>query len=449
MISKLLKTFSRGLTVLRGNTRLLFVALLIFVFPLLFVFTVQNFFDTAYTNIQTSEKRRVGMLQDALTLLIQTQTPTPTPTSIESLHAFSEEQQKQNPDITEIKIVQKITNGYLIRDSLEKNNIGTLDQDVVLYQSSAVSGQSLIFEYSEAGERKWRVVRSVTGLDSTLYFVVTVHTFKTIDSIMAARRQEAYFGLTSIFIFLFALAYWFSRQIDWQRKYSLVQAKMEERDLFINMIAHEFRTPLTAINGYNSFLAESTNLSLNEKGYVGIIQTSADRLLALVNDFLEVARIQSGKMELEKIPTDVQTIITGVVEVLKPMAAEKGLMLFYKPLAVPVMYTTDSKRLHQVLQNIVSNSLKYTDKGSVEITTEITPMTVTIRVKDTGMGITADDQQKLFAPFSRVGGVEKTSTTGTGLGMWITKQLIELLGGTISVESIKGVGTHVVIVLKR
>ena len=445
MISKLLSIFAEGLAVLRTNSRLLFVALLIFVFPLLFVFIAQNFFDAAYTNIQTSEKRRVGILQDALALLVENQAST----SIESLHTFSEEQQKQNPDITEIKIVQKTTEGYLIRDSLEKNSIGTLDQDVVLYQSSAVPGQSLIFEYSEGGERKWRVVRSANGRDSTAYFVVTMHTFKTIDSVMAARRQESYFGLTAIFIFLFALAYWFSRQIDWQKKYLRMQSKMDDRDLFTNMIAHEFRTPLTAINGYNSFLAESTNLSLDEKGYVNVIQTSTARLLALVNDFLEVARIQSGKMELEKTSTDIQVIITGVVDVLKPMAVEKGLMLFYKPLAVPVMYKTDSKRLHQALQNIVSNSLKYTEKGSVEIATEITPLTVTIRIKDTGMGIGADDQHKLFAPFSRVGGVEKTATTGTGLGMWITKQLIELLGGTIAVESIKGVGTHVVIALRR
>ena len=445
MISKLLSIFAEGLAVLRTNSRLLFVALLIFVFPLLFVFIAQNFFDAAYTNIQTSEKRRVGILQDALALLVENQAST----SIESLHTFSEEQQKQNPDITEIKIVQKTTEGYLIRDSLEKNSIGTLDQDVVLYQSSAVPGQSLIFEYSEGGERKWRVVRSTNGRDSTAYFVVTMHTFKSIDSVMAARRQESYFGLTAIFIFLFALAYWFSRQIDWQKKYLRMQTKMDDRDLFTNMIAHEFRTPLTAINGYNSFLAESTNLSLDEKGYVNVIQTSTARLLALVNDFLEVARIQSGKMELERTPTDIQTIITGVVDVLKPMAVEKGLMLFYKPLAVPIMYKTDSKRLHQALQNIVSNSLKYTDKGSVEIVTEITPLTVTIRIKDTGMGIGADDQHKLFAPFSRVGGVEKTTTTGTGLGMWITKQLIELLGGTIAVESIKGVGTHVVIALRR
>ena len=445
MISKLLSIFAEGLAVLRTNSRLLFVALLIFVFPLLFVFIAQNFFDAAYTNIQTSEKRRVGILQDALALLVENQAST----SIESLHTFSEEQQKQNPDITEIKIVQKTTEGYLIRDSLEKNSIGTLDQDVVLYQSSAVPGQSLIFEYSEGGERKWRVVRSANGRDSTAYFVVTMHTFKTIDSVMAARRQESYFGLTAIFIFLFALAYWFSRQIDWQKKYLRMQSKMDDRDLFTNMIAHEFRTPLTAINGYNSFLAESTNLSLDEKGYVNVIQTSTARLLALVNDFLEVARIQSGKMELEKTSTDIQVIITGVVDVLKPMAVEKGLMLFYKPLAVPVMYKTDSKRLHQALQNIVSNSLKYTEKGSVEIATEITPLTVTIRIKDTGMGIGADDQHKLFAPFSRVGGVEKTTTTGTGLGMWITKQLIELLGGTIAVESIKGVGTHVVIALRR
>ena len=94
---------------------------------------------------------------------------------------------------------------------------------------------------------------------------------------------------------------------------------------------------------------------------------------------------------------------------------------------------------------MAGKAIKYTNKGTVEVECAQIPGEVTIRIKDTGTGISAEDQKKLFAPFTRVGGVDDTATTGTGLGMWITKQLVTLLGGTIGVESIKGVGTHIVI----
>jgi signal transduction histidine kinase len=215
------------------------------------------------------------------------------------------------------------------------------------------------------------------------------------------------------------------------------------------MIAHEFRTPLTAIRGYSSFLAESQTISEKEKTFVDAVQTSTERLLALINDFLEVARIQSGKMNLELVAVDVQPTIMAVIEALQPIAKEKNLTLSFHKLAVPVVLTTDTKRLYQILQNLISNSLKYTKEGSVEVTLDVAPRAISIRIKDTGMGISADDQKKLFEPFGRVGGVDKSTITGTGLGMWITKQLAEALKGAVTVESIKDVGTHVVLVFKR
>jgi signal transduction histidine kinase len=266
---------------------------------------------------------------------------------------------------------------------------------------------------------------------------------------MAARIQQAYIALTAIFAFLIALAYWFGRQIDWRKRHDILAEKMKERDLFTNMIAHEFRTPLTAIRGYSSFLAESQTISEKEKTFVDAVQQSTERLLALINDFLEVARIQSGKMALEKLSIDIQPTIIAVIDALQPIAQEKNLSLTFHKLAVPVMLTTDSKRLYQILQNLISNALKYTNEGSVEIALDISPRIVSIRIKDTGMGISAEDTQKLFAPFARVGGVESTKITGTGLGMWITKQMVEALNGTIVVESIKGVGTHVVVSFRR
>jgi signal transduction histidine kinase len=439
------KKINAGLSVMRSNNRLMFVGVLVFVFPILFVAIVQSFFDTAYTNIETSEKRQVAILHDALALLLEEY-----PSNSYQIKSFIELQDSQSTDITEMRVVEKTSNGFLILESYTPEKIGSYEQNIDLYQSTFSSNNSsFIFEFNNESFRTWQAVRSVTTINNKTYYIFTEHSFQTIDSVMAARQQQSYLGLTAIFIFLICLAYWFARQTDWHKQYQLLEQNLKERDLFTNMIAHEFRTPLTAVRGYASFLEESTTLSDQERNFVATIQLSANRMLALVNDFLEVARIQSGKMIIENTETDIQPIIKSVLETVLPAAKEKNLQLIYKSLAVPVVLNTDSKRLHQVLQNLVSNSIKYTSSGVVEVLTETSPLVVTIRIKDTGMGISAEDQQKLFAPFARVGGVEKTTTPGTGLGMWITKQYVELLRGSISVESIKNVGTHVVITFKR
>lgn len=429
---------------MRSNNRLMFVGLLVFAFPILFTLVTQSFFDTAYSNIETSEKRRVGMLHDSLSAMLADY-----PLTTYQVANFIESQKTQNEDVTEIRVVEKNSTGFLILESFTKEKVGLYEPNVDVYQTTFSSSDSFIFEFDNGTFRTWQAVRAVPTLEGSTYYIFTEHSFQTIDSVMSARKQQSYLGLTAIFLFLIGLAYWFAKQTDWQKKHSRLEENMKERDLFTNMIAHEFRTPLTAVRGYASFLEESKTISNQERQYVDIIQLSANRMLALVNDFLEVARIQSGKTIIEKADTDIQLIIANVLQVLLPIAKEKNLNLLYKPLAVPLVLKTDTKRLHQVLQNLIANSIKYTEQGMIEITTDVSPLTVTIRIKDTGMGIAAEDQQKLFMPFSRVGGVEKTSTPGTGLGMWITKQYVELLGGSISVESIKNVGTHVVLTFRR
>ncbi len=429
---------------MRSNNRLMFVGLLVFIFPILFVLVTQSFFDTAYSNIETSEKRRVGMLHDALAIMLSDY-----PLNSYQVKDFIDTQKTQNEDILEVRIVEKNNTGFLILESFTPEKIGSYEPTIDVYQTTFATNDSFIFEFENGSWRTWQAVRAVSVKNGSTYYIFTEHSFKTIDGVMSARKQQSYLGLTAIFLFLIGLAYWFARQTDWQKKHSLLQENLKERDLFTNMIAHEFRTPLTAVRGYASFLEESETLSSNERQYVDTIQLSANRMLALINDFLEVAKIQSGKTVVEKVSTDIQPIIAAVLQVLLPLAKEKNLNLLYKPLAVPLVLNTDSKLMHQVLQNLISNSIKYTPQGMVEISTDVSPHLVTIRIKDTGMGISAEDQQKLFAPFSRVGGVEKTSTPGTGLGMWITKQYVELLGGSVSVESIKNVGTHVVLTFKR
>jgi signal transduction histidine kinase len=445
MTKRVIEALKQGLKVMQVNTHLLLIVVLVFVFPLVFLLINQSFFDTAMNNINTAQKQRIGILHDSLAIMLGSRSSEISdllPQSV--IQSFSTE----NPDITEILVSKQTPEGFLIMQSLDATEIGTIDNDVHLYQTALGDPkQSLIFEYQIDGLRYWSGVRKITVNNETL-FIVTGHSFRNLDSVMTARRQQSYLGFTLIFAFLMALAYWMARQIHWRSEAEQISKTLEERNLFTNVIAHEFRAPLTAINGYASFLAESKNIKGDETKYVENIQISTSRLLALVNDFLEVARIQSGKLNLKLEKVELEPVFFNVTETLKSTALEKGLTLAIVKSRQQLFLHTDKDRLTQVLTNIVSNSIKYTDKGSVTVMAESNPVSLTIRIEDTGMGISADDQKKLFEAFMRVGGVENSKTVGTGLGMWITKQLVEHLGGTIGVESIKGVGTHVVLTFK-
>jgi signal transduction histidine kinase len=208
------------------------------------------------------------------------------------------------------------------------------------------------------------------------------------------------------------------------------------------------RAPLTAMRGYASLIRERKDVHENVRVSAERIEQSSDRLILIVNDLLDVARIHSGKLSIRSERTNIRAVITQVVDAMRMVASEKHIAL---NASVPgdVYIQGDEKRLYQAFTNLVSNAIKYTKAGSIEITLEELSNRVEVRVKDTGAGISAANQKQLFAPFFRVENSDTAGTVGTGLGMWITKQLIELMHGSIGVESIKGVGTHVVVTLPK
>lgn len=430
---------------MRGNSRMLLVGVLVFVFPLLFIWVTQSFFTTAYNNIHTIEGERLGTVMDAVTVVLSTTNASSTPVQAVLLGLAN-----FNLELEALNVYVKDGDDYVVYASKEESLVGMqeVNQRVLTGLHFLAANDHFRNETYIDGVRYWQGFRRVDLADSQ-YYVFSFFDMSAIDAEMSYRRQQSYFGLTVIFAFLIALAYWLNRQTHWQAHYVSLQEQLHERDLFSNMIAHEFRAPLTAIKGYASFLQESKSLGNEDVRFVGNIRHSAEHLVALVNDFLEVARLQSGKLKVEKLPTDIRIVITDTIESLRSMATEKRLELRFEPNPKPVMIDTDPARLQQVLTNVITNAIKYTEQGSVTLKCIEFPDTVNIRVMDTGMGISAEDQQKLFAPFTRVGGVDKTKVTGTGLGMFITKQLITLLGGTVGVESIKGVGSHIVISITR
>ncbi len=446
MISNVLRIFERGIQVMRSNYRLALVGVLVFVFPLLFIWITQSFFTSAYDNIHTAQKQRVGMVHDTITALLLSDIG-----DVDVLIRVVDDLALNNTDISKISVYKKTGEGFLIEAAVDLDSVGTIDSSVEVIDDIGFSKKLNFqqFEYIIDGKRTWQTFKQVPVAEEMLY-IFTEFDLSEIDATMNYRRQLSYFGLTAILLFLMILAYWLNRQTNWEKNHEDLTRQMEERDLFSSMIAHEFRTPLTAIKGYSSFLQGSKSLTIDELRFASNIRTSSERLVILVNDFLEVTRLQSGKLSIKESEIDLRTVLKSVADDLKKLAEDKGLKLIYSQDAhlVPIILMTDSSRMTQVLTNIISNSVKYTDKGIIEIEAVQARGEVTIRIKDTGTGISADDQQKLFTPFTRVGGVDSGSVTGTGLGMWITRQIVTILGGKIGVESIEGVGTHVVIAFK-
>ncbi len=444
MITAIAQTLERGFNVMRLNSRMMLVGALAFIFPFIFFFVAQSFFSTAQDNINTTEKQRISIVHEALEIVLENSLD-----DIVGLQNAVSKFSNENTDISKLRVYESnsLNNDLLVLAAADPELVSQYDESAESSIAEIGFSEKLdfqLFELQLNGERTWQVFKRINIEDKTFY-IFSEQNFAVLDSTMNYRKQQSYLGLSVILLFLLALSYWLHRQTDWQAKYEKIAITLKERDQFSNMIAHEFRTPLTAIKGYASFLQESDSVQDDEKRFANNIYVSAERLVVLVNDFLEVSRIQAGKITVNTTEFDLRDVLERVVEDLTPLAKDKHLELVFHDSSDHVMLNSDPDRMTQVMTNIISNAIKYTPDGKVEVVCAEIHGRVEVRVKDTGTGISAEDQKKLFSPFTRVGGVDAGTITGSGLGMWITRQLVEFLGGTIGVESIQDVGTHVVI----
>ncbi|MEA5601885.1 ATP-binding protein [Nostoc sp. UHCC 0252] len=217
------------------------------------------------------------------------------------------------------------------------------------------------------------------------------------------------------------------------------QAELAKQE-FLAMISHEVRTPIASVIGMASLLLDS-GLTTHQKDFVEIIYSSGNSLLKIINDFLDFSKIQSGNLELEEEPFILQSCIHEAFYLLTPEAREKGLKLtFLDTLKFPTTIVGDITRLRQVLINLLSNAIKFTETGNIEVSVIIhknaaNTNEIQFSVKDTGIGIPRDRAERLFKAFSQVNSSITRQYGGTGLGLAICKQLCELMGGRIWVES--------------
>lgn len=218
----------------------------------------------------------------------------------------------------------------------------------------------------------------------------------------------------------------------------------EQKDEFVNVAAHELRAPMTAIKGYLSMIqdGDAGKMSPKMESYLDEAVKGNDRLIRLVNNMLNVSRIEENRMVFEIGDVDLNQVVKNVVREYKEQASTKKLLLKLTTSKKARYHVrVDKDRIYEVVSNLVSNAIKYTDKGSVRVKVHLTTsQTVRVEVVDTGLGINKEESNKLFQKFYRAeSNVGKQ--IGTGLGLYISKLLVEKFGGKIGFESVKGKGS--------
>ncbi len=358
------------------------------------------------------------------------------------------------------------------------NNINVkyerLLESLILIKDAAEKENNLaINKLQEAEELRWRIIATSMGMSVGISVLLAIITSRAIASPIqelsaVARRvtEEANFKViipvrTNDEVGVLSTS--IQRMVKWIENYAqeLREAKeiadvanKAKSDFLANM-SHELRTPLNGILGYAQILERDKEATAKQREGIKIIYQSGSHLLTLINDILDISKIEARKLEL--CPTDFHfpELLKGVGEICRIRAEQKGIDFIYEPLTeLPTAVNADEKRLRQVLINLLGNAIKFTDKGRVKFKVafledawrkghengKVIQPKIRFQIEDTGVGMTPEQISKIFVPFEQVGDAKKQSE-GTGLGLAISRKLVEMMGSEIQVDSQVGKGS--------
>ncbi len=444
-MKNLMQHLERGWSFIRSHPQIIYTILLLICIPTAYIISAQWFLTVANENQERIERESIGLLQSTIVHVVGRELDDLSSVSRElaALRQYSE-------SIALMRLVRLSSDGtYEIVASSDTNEIGTIDTGNLLgYREVALEpSRSLIFETPAADGRHWVAFRTVPVETGERPHVLLLDlSLARIDAVAAQNIVIAYLVLGLLVLIMLALVLRQARIVDYATLYRQLQEVDKLKDDFISLAAHELRAPLTAIRGHAEMLEPFIDKAHAGRQSLERIETSAEQLSLLIDDILDVARLQTGKMAFTFEPVRLSEVVADVFTQFEGVAREKLLTLGLENNSESYVLV-DRTRMRQVLINLIGNAIKYTPSGTVTVQFNVIGAEQQIAVLDTGLGISAEDQEQLFKKFFRVRSAETASIRGTGLGLWITKAIIEKHKGTLQVESMKGVGSKFIVSL--
>lgn len=455
MFSFLNLNFQKGIKKVTDNPQLIYTIVVAVLIVGSFIFMADRFANIANDAQERLINVRIGSLQDAFVSFASDKIDDPV-----YLNNKIDEIITTNETIKNFKVVVKSTEinpdtntndiVYNIIASNNKGEVGTKDKEVsfLFTLASGDPTHSLTIELSNGNERLFRTTRAITDkTGNILGAVVTTETLSLADIATKSSITNSYILLFVVLILIMLLFFRHSKIIDYMDLYKKLKKVDQLKDDFVSMASHELRTPLSIIRGYADFMKDAPELSAETKDYVSKIDVSAKDLDSLVADILDVSKIQQGRMPFEFVKLNPKEMIEEVTTSLILPAKEKNLTVSFDKGGVKEtqFINVDKGRFKQILVNIIGNAVKYTKSGSVTVRVYEEKGYLCIRCSDTGIGMSGEEKERLFEKFYRIRNEETENIRGTGLGLWITAQMIKQMNGKLGVESIKGVGSHFIV----
>ena len=440
----------------RERREIIYSILIIVLIPLLFVGNTLLFTSHLRKNFDTELGRKADVVNSIIAQSVYEHLKDKN--LQETLDTLVINVKINHPEIQNIRIVQQASIGNYDVIANAGDKVGKFSgTDFTQFDLAAIHKRSvtkLIDVTTSTGQdtRAWDTATPIIDNNKNVVAYVSSQMLTTDGDILVDNTtNNAYWvtlASTILIILLLARHFRFITYADLLRRQKEVNQTMND---FLNVASHELKAPMTIISG----IAENTKDGLygevpeKIKPQLVTIMDQTMRLSTLVSDLLNISRIQSGKISFDMKPVNMAEIITMLAGNYKQKAAEKNMTITYLPPANLPPVFADAGRVQEIITNLIDNALKYSLQGSVVISHEIKGNNVITRVKDTGIGMSSEERSRLFQRFYRVQNDKTRNIAGTGLGLWIIKQYIEKMGGTIDVDSIINTGTEFTVTLKK
>lgn len=434
---------TKGILFVRRNPQALYSLVVLVIIVSAFIFMAQRFVSMTLETKERLQDVRTGAIHDTFVQFA--------PEKLSDA-AFIAKVVKRivaaNPSITEFRVSSFDGDTFSVIASLEESEVGKADRESgqKLYQLSSVDvTTSYTIADVDLEGRSAKTARALVNEEGRVVgMVMTRESRAEADRVVEAEIRKSILILSVIVALIVFLFVRYARIIDYSALYRELKNIDEMKDNFISMASHELRTPLTIIRGYADILASAPGFSPKEKEAVGNIDRGVKQLDELVTDMLDVARLEQGRMSFDMKPMNPAPLLEEIIRSFQPQAESRGLGLI-SAIEGGGEVIADHDRLRQVFVNLIGNAIKYSKKGEIRVRLYAEHDLLKIRVSDTGPGISSEDQGRLFQKFFRVKSEDTRDVSGTGLGLWISKQIVENMKGKLSVESIKGVGSHFIV----